>query len=102
MEKTRIELHMILENILGIINVYFQPPENLKLSYPCIVYERSGSKNEYADNLKYLKHGRYTVTYIDQDPDSHIISELEELPYCTFDRHFISDNRNHWVFTIYI
>jgi len=31
---TRLELQNLLENILGSRNVYFQPPENLKLNYP--------------------------------------------------------------------
>lgn len=40
----RYELQAVLEGILGSGNVYFQPPENLKMRYDCIVYERSESK----------------------------------------------------------
>lgn len=101
MARPRTELQTLLESILGSKNVYFQPPENLGLKYPCIVYERSGSKNEHADNIKYIKHRRYTITYIDQNPVSPIVDELEDLPYCTSEKSFISDNRNHFPFTIY-
>lgn len=31
-------------------NVYFQPPESVKLLYPCIVYKRSAGDTRFADN----------------------------------------------------
>ena len=39
--KTRYELHEFLCEILGSRNVYFQPPESVKMKYPAIVYERT-------------------------------------------------------------
>lgn len=101
MARPRTELHTLLESILGSKNVYFQPPSNKDLDFPCIVYERSGSKNEHADNLKYIKYKRYTITYIDQNPVSPIVDELEDLQYCTAEKSFVSENRNHFPFTIY-
>lgn len=101
MSKSREELHEILVNILGSRNVYFQPPESVKLKYPCIVYERSDIFSYKADNKKYLINKRYTVTVIDEDPDSELPDKLMQLDYCSFNRHFVSDNLNHDVFTIY-
>ncbi len=101
MSKSREELHEILVGILGTRNVYFQPPESLKLKYPCIVYERSGIRTDKANNGKYLANKRYTVTIIDEDPDSEIPEKILALQYCSFDRHFISENLNHDVFTLY-
>ena len=46
----RYELQAVLEGILGSGNVYFQPPENLKVRYDCIVYERSEIETVHADN----------------------------------------------------
>ena len=91
----------VFEELLGNRNVYFQPPESVKLDYPCIIYERSGIRNNSANNKLYLKHKSYTVTFISEDPDSEIPDKLLELPYCGFDRHFTSDNLNHDVFTLY-
>ena len=101
MSRNREDLHEILVDILGSRQVYFQPPESLKLKYPCIVYERSYIYTDKADNQIYLKHRRYTVTYIDKDPDSEIPEKLLELQHCRFDRHFINDNLNHDVFDLY-
>ena len=43
--KTRLELDEELVKILGSKNVYFQPPESLKLNYPAIVYSLSNISN---------------------------------------------------------
>lgn len=101
MAKPREELQTLLEGILGSRNVYFQPPESVKLKYPCIIYERSNIHTNSADNMPYLNHKRYTVIIIDEDPDSEIPEKLLDLKYCDFDRHFTSDQLNHDVFTLY-
>lgn len=101
MSKSREELHEILVDILGSRNVYFQPPESKKLTYPCIVYERSAIYTYKADNKKYLKNKQYNVTIITEDPDSETIDKMMELDYCRFNRHFVSDNMNHDVFVVY-
>lgn len=101
MARRRVELQTLLETILGSRNVYFQPPESLKLKYPCIVYELSGMHNDHADNLKYRFLKQYTVTYIDEDPDSDIPDKLLMIDKCSFSRAFPSDNLNHWSFTLY-
>lgn len=101
MAKPRETLQTLLESLLGSRNVYYQPPESVKLSYPCIVYERSGIRTDSANNKIYRKYNRYTVTYIDEDPDSEIPNKLLELEYCGFDIHFTADNLNHDVFILY-
>lgn len=101
MARPREKLQTLFEKLLGSRNVYFQPPESVKLKYPCITYERSNIRTVLADNQIYLKQNQYTVTVIDEDPDSEIPDKVLELPYCGFDRHFTTDNLNHDVFTLY-
>lgn len=95
----RLELHSFLLTLCD--NVYFSPPANIKLKYPCIIYQRSNNQTDYANNNPYNIVTRYTITIIDPDPDSYIVPELEKVPKCTYDTHFISDNLNHDVFTIF-
>ena len=57
--RSRLELHDILVEILGSRCVYFQPPEKVKMNYPCIVYELSKIKSTMADNKRYLNTKRY-------------------------------------------
>ena len=99
--RTRVDLQSLLEEILGNTNVYFQPPDNLEINYPCIIYMRDYIKPEYADNSTYSFAKRYEITLIDKDPDSAMVDKLASLPMCSFDRHFTSDNLNHDVFNLY-
>lgn len=97
----RADLQVMLEEILGSRNVYFQPPETVKIHYPAIIYTRSNIQNKFADNSVYKQNKLYTVTVIDKDPDSEIVDKVSRLPHCRFDRHYTSDNLNHDVFTLY-
>ena len=99
---SRLELQRKLENILRSKNVYYQPPENLKMRYPCIVYEQYTDYDPHADNLTYLYMVGYQVTLIDRDPDSEFKTKLkDEILYCRWSRHFVNDNLNHDVYIIY-
>ncbi len=103
MSRPRLELHEILVEILGSSNVYFQPPESVKLVYPCIIYHRNAADTQFADNLQYTWTQRYRVIVIDKNPDTAIIRRIFEypIPLCTYDRHYFADNLNHDVFNIY-
>ena len=98
---TRIDLQNVLEELLGSRNVYYQPPESLKMNYPAIVYARKTIDNSYANNSVYKQNYAYEITVIDKNPDSEIVNKVSKLPTCRFDRHFKSDNINHDVFTLY-
>lgn len=100
-ESRRIELDDKLREILGNDHIYFQPPENFKMKYPCIVYEVGAGLRTPANNHMYLYNQGYSVTYITKDPDPDIPDKLLEIPYCSFERQFKSENLYHWIFFIY-
>lgn len=95
---TRLELQQLLEDTLGSRNVYYQPPESIKLSYPAIVYSRNTIDNKFADDTVYLQNHDYQIIVIDFDPDSEIVDKVSKLPMCRFNRHYKSNNLNHDVF----
>lgn len=97
----RLNLQEILVNILGSNNVYFQPPETIRLQYPCIIYERSDIDKKYADNRAYMSMVRYSLTLITRSPESDLVKAILELPYCSYDRYYAADTLNHDVFTLY-
>lgn len=97
----RLQLQSLLEDILGSRHVYFQPPANVQMVYPCIVYQRDYADTKFADNGPYRYTQRYQVTVIDRDPDSGIPEKVAALPLTTFSRFFVADNLNHDVFVIY-
>lgn len=49
---TRIELQSKLEELLGSRQVYYQPPETVKMEYPAIVYSKSNVKTTSANDTK--------------------------------------------------
>lgn len=97
----RLDLQELLETILGSANVYFQPPANVRMEYPAIVYSRDLAETLFAGNNPYLYTKRYQVTVIDRDPDSLIPDKVAALPMCTFSNAFVADNLNHSVFNLY-
>lgn len=97
----RLDLHEELVEILGSRYVYFQPPETVKILYPCIIYWINDIDTKHADNKSYINVKRYTITIIDKDPDSMIPDKLLTMSLCTFDRFYTADNLNHWVFNLY-
>ena len=101
MTKTRIDFQTFLETLKGDRNVYFQPPESIKLNYPAIVYNLYIIQNEHADNFPYFQGTGYQVIYITKNPDDVMIKTLSKLPYCKFERWYASDNLNHYVYTIF-
>ncbi len=97
----RVTLQSNLENILGSRHVYFQPPATVKMSYPAIVYCRKNIENTYANNTVYRQDIQYEIVVIDPDPDSEIVRKISLMPKCKFNRHYVADNLNHDVFTLY-
>ena len=99
--ESRLNLQAKFEEILGSSNVYFQPPESIRLSYPCILYELAGFDTLRADDILYGSTNRYTVTLIDPDPDSEYIKKILSMKYCVMDQMYVVDNLNHYIFTLY-
>lgn len=82
-------------------HVYFQPPSNTKMEYPCILYSRDRIDNTHGNNHVYNQNHRYQVIVLDEDPDSKITEELSKFDKCRFERRYVSDNVYHDVFTLY-
>lgn len=105
---SRLQLQTLLENLLVTeeepdkkLKAYFQPPTNLVMEYPCIVYSRDTARTSFAGNRPYRYKKRYQITVIDRDPDSDIPDKVAALPTCTHSTFFVADNLNHDVFTIF-
>lgn len=97
----RLEFQELLKGLLGSNKVYFQPPANVHMEYPCIVYHRDRRDYLYAGNNPYHHSKRYMVTVIDRNPDSMIPDKVAELPLCSYSRFYTADNLNHDVFNVF-
>lgn len=101
MEKRRLELSAIFRSILNSKNCYFQPPPDVKLKYPAIVYRLKKIYNHHADNSVFYQRPAFEVTVIEYDPDGPIAMEISKLPTCSHDRNYKADGLNHNVFILY-
>lgn len=97
----RLDLQSILEEMLESRNVYYQPPESTKMQYDAIKYSKKTIRTRHANNAVYSMMDCYELIVIAKKPDHPVIKKLLALPYCSFDRHYVADNLNHDVLTIY-
>lgn len=97
----RLDLQSLLEELLGSKNVYYQPPESIKMQYDAIRYSKKNIRSNYANDTKYSIRDCYELIVISKRPDNPVIKKLLALPYCSYDRPYIADNLYHDVLTIY-
>lgn len=98
---SRLELQSKLEELLGTRNVYYQPPESLKINYPAIIYSRNDVDSRYANDLPYMLSKSYEIIVVDKKADNSVIDAILQLPYSSYDRHYVSDNLHHDVIELY-
>ena len=102
METTRLELHRQLCEFLGSNNVYFQPPESIKMSYPAIVYDVYRVRQRFANDKQYLAYKGWTITIIDRNEEVDWITDmLEAFSYCSLERTYVADGLTHYSFILF-
>ena len=101
MAQPRSELHVILKGLEGVKDAYFQPPSNATIDEPCIIYQREASFVSRADDILWWLKKRYQVIVVDRNPDSLIPDQVEGLPYTKFDRFYVSNGLNHFVYQLF-
>lgn len=102
LEARRLAFDAELRALLNTNNTYFEPPDNVRMKYPCVVYSRSGIYDLRADDLRYHNRQRFSAMTINTNPDTNwpqLI--LDHFPYSRFDRSYNADNLAHNVITIY-
>lgn len=100
MARPRKQLSQLLRGITS--NVYYQPPESVRLVYPCIIYTLARLSTDYADNVHYRDMKQYDVVIISQTPDPEILDQmLYTIPFCRLDRAYTASNLYHYACTLY-
>lgn len=96
------ELRAILQEVLGYVNLYFQPPDSVLMKYDAIRYSRKTFKVKWANNRSYNIRDEYEVIVISRDPDSELPRKIQEhFMCCRPGRQYMADNLYHFPFTIY-
>lgn len=98
---SRPNLQTFLVMLIKSPNVYFDPPTSVRMRYDAIRYSRKAIDALHANDGVYKLLTPYELTVISRSPESPIIKLLLQLQYCSHDRHYVSDNLHHDVFTLY-
>lgn len=104
MEVNRLELSTLLSSIMEECgeepHLYFQPPESVKLEYPCMIYRLRTMTSRKADDKPYYKTIGFDITYVTRSPNSSVPSRMLSEQYMNFDRYYTSENLHHYAYTI--
>ena len=99
---TRLKLQAELETLLGSENVYYQPPESVKLKYPCIVYSLDPTYTAHADNKNYIMINRYHIKHIYKSISNSLKDRLlQHFMMISHDNEMIADSMYNDDFTLY-
>lgn len=100
-EEDRLKLHGLMAEIYPELEIYYQPPTNLTLSYPCIVYTLSDLDPTFANNSPYSIKSVFTITLMRHltDRSGLYVKNMLKIPYTRFITGFTSDNIVHNQFT---
>jgi hypothetical protein len=97
---SRLDLHTELLKFMP--NVYFQPPSNITMIYPCIVYNKTGKNRHFADDVIYLSQQGYDITVIEKNPDSLVADNIESnFRSCAINQYYTADNLYHTKLSLY-
>lgn len=91
----RLTLHEQLVEILGSNNVYYNPPETLKMNFPCIVYNLDFIEPTHADNIKYMDYTTYKITVVSKSVDHPAIRAILKLPMTRFSTRYTTNGFYH-------
>lgn len=104
----RLNLDEVLASIIDITepdgdrHIYLNPPTSVQMRYPAIKYSLNNIDLKHASDGIYRTTPSYQVILIDEEIDTQYLKPILQIPYCKFNRFYIANNLNHWVFTIYI
>lgn len=99
-QRLRAKLLAALEND----NLYYDPPESVKMNYPAIVYRLHDNGVQHADGKPYIQADIYECTVIGKNDDEladcrdRIENTVDTYSYV---RSFERDNLHHHVYRIY-
>lgn len=96
------ELIAKCKKISTVKHVYFEPPKDMKMEYPCIRISRVNADTRYANNRVYNINHRYRLVFITREPDSKVVDEiLWTFEKIRLDNSSTADNLHHDYYTIY-
>lgn len=86
----------------GVKNSYFEPPANIKMTYPCMVLKRGVMSSRHAGNRTYKVDDAWDITWIRLDPDDGMVHKfLDAYQMIRHARTYVADGLHHDQFKLY-
>ena len=101
MTLKELKLDRIFRNTLGNNNVYFQPPESVKINYPCIIWNLSKTASTYADDRSYIQNPKYVIRYVSTEPDDQMRFTLVDVLGVPIIQVYCKDGLYHYIYELY-
>ena len=98
--KTRDEIQVLLEDVLGNDRVHFQGPPNTGMKYPCIVYKFIRPNVQHADNKPYLVTGHWEIHHMYKSIKNDLKEKfIFDVSFCQFERRNVADGvyNDHYI-----
>lgn len=101
MTDKRLKLDKVLRDTLGSAHVYFQPPESVRMEYPCIVYNLAKIPAQFADDKAYLLNPKYVIRYVTHKPDDEMRFTLVNVLGVPMIQAYAKDGLYHYIYELY-
>lgn len=102
-QKSRLRFHEDLNALFTSPKpgLYFNPPSNVRITYPAVVYSFRGTNDMFGDGIRYLQYLIFDVVVITNDPDSELpFLVLNGFHYSRMGIPYVKDNLYHIPITI--
>ena len=103
-EALQEDLKALVADYVGPVNTYYEPPENIRMTYPCFVLNLDNVDTVHSDNRVWNSDCVYSVTFMSPKVYENVIPLMVKSgfrKYVRFNRKFTSDSIQHYVFTVH-
>lgn len=76
MANRRLKLATKLEEFCS--NCYYQPPSNVTMKYPCIIYSKEAPLQSKANNFNYVSVDKYSLTIVELKVDTGVAEKIRD------------------------
>lgn len=98
--RTRLELHNELLQFVS--KAYYQPPSDIRMQYPCVIYAKLTPHTEQANNRLYKKFNFYQLIVVEPDPDSELADRIvDHFQYASINNRAVVDRLHQTTINLY-
>lgn len=100
MANKRLELAIKLEDFCP--NCYYQPPSDITMKYPCIIYNKDTPLQSNANDFNYISIDKYILTIVEYKADTGVAEKIRDaFRTARISQKYIADRLHHTKIELY-